>query len=357
MEETENLIPTLFITHRQLNFGDSLYLTGSHPTLGKWNFQNSIEMRYGFENIWSTIVLLPINSKIEFKFIQSKSFKSDPQTLKWDETPNYQLTVTGPKPNSDLLTIISFNIRYENEIDGENSWTLRKKLALSIIQSELPDLLGTQESRLSQTNYLKENLAKNYGCYGRGRDYEDGGEAMTIYYRKDRFELLDKGTFWLSEERYTPGSRLKKCDFPRICSWVKLFDFLSKKVVFYFNTHFELLNSDIRKRNAEILLEEIDKISKKGENVILSGDFNANEGEACIELIAKRLGDSCEKGGEYTFHNFWGFTCMIGKIDFIFFGKEFERKEFMNIKTSEKRNGSTRYPSDHYPIKAVLKYK
>lgn len=137
---------------------------------------------------------------------------------------------------------------------------------------------------------------------------------------------------------------------------MKLFDDHKKKVLCFFNTHFDHKSPNVRKRNAEILLDEIDKVSEGKENALLSGDFNANEGEACIEVIKKKLIDSCEKS-EYTFHNFSGWNCMIGKIDFIFFGKEFARGEFINIKTSEKRNGSTRYPSDHYPIKAILKYR
>jgi len=211
---SDHLVPTLFITWRQLNYGDSLYLTGSHPLLGHWSFENSIELRYGHQNIWSTIIPLPVNLKMEYKFLQSKSFKNDPLHIKWDVGFNHNFTVTQPKEDSNDLNIMSFNIRYENEIDGENSWIFRRQLAASIILTHMPDLLGTQESKPSQTQYLKEYLALSYDCYSRGRDFLDTDEAMTIYYKRSRFVLLDKGTFWLSEE--TPfWVSTKKLRFPK----------------------------------------------------------------------------------------------------------------------------------------------
>ncbi len=355
--ERLNLIPTLIYTIRHLNYGDSLYLSGSHPLLGSWSFENSLELLNSDQNIWYQLISLPDRESIDYKFIVSKSKKQDHLQMKWDEGPNNKITISSQKEDPSL-SVMSFNIRYENEIDGENSWSLRKELVTSIILSNLPDLLGLQESKLSQTNFLKERLEKEYGNYSRGRDYNDLDESVGIFYKKKRFVLLDKGTFWLSENRHKAGSMLKDSYFPRIVSWVKFFDQYKKEFLWYFNTHFDHLSSKIRQRNAEILIEEIEKICGLNENIVLSGDLNANDGEDCINLIKKKLKDcSSKKENEYTFHNFWGVNTLIGKIDFIFVGKGFECLEFRSIKTSEKRKGKERYPSDHFPIQTFLNYK
>ena len=349
------MIPTLFYTIRNINYGDSLYILGSDSLMGNWKFNDSVELIVANENIWYTVISLPENETVEYKFCQSKSQKKDSVHIKWDEGFNRKITVKALN-HDPTLNVMSFNIRYDNENDGDNSWKYRKELVVSIILSNLPDLLGVQESKPSQTNFLKEQLGNIYYFYGRGRDYNDSDECVGIFYNKKRFVALDKGTFWLSDKRYQPGSVLENSYFPRISSWAKFFDDYKKQFVWYFNTHFDHLSASIRKRNAEILLDEIEKICGLNENIILSGDFNANDGEDCINLIKKRLSDSC-KNSEYTFHNFWGLNIFIGKIDFIFIGKNLECSEFKNIKTTAKIKGKDRYPSDHYPIKALLKYK
>lgn len=356
MDTSKNpLIPTFFASSRNLLYGESLYLTGSHPCLGKWCFENSLELTDSNQNIWHIIVFLPEHSQIEYKFIQSKSKKKEPTVLKWDEGFNKTITIEKNSYETDL-TVMSFNIRYENKNDGVNSWQLRKNSVSSIILTQMPDLLGIQESKPNQTYYLHEELLKYYDIYARGRDYNDSDEANAIFYNKNRFLALDKGTFWLSEDRYQPGTLFKKAYFPRIVSWVKLFDYYKRQFLWYFNTHFDHLSSSFRRKSSGVLLEEIDKICGFNENILLSGDFNANETEDCIQLIKKRLNDS-EKQGLYTFHDFKGADCSFGKIDFIFIGSNFHCKEFITIKTSEKRDGIERFPSDHFPIKALLKYK
>ena len=74
---------------------------------------------------------------------------------------------------------------------------------------------------------------------GVGRD--DGaekGEFMAVYYLRDRFELLDSGTFWLSE---TPDKVSRGWDGAcnRTVTWVELKDRKSGKEFFYFNTHLD----------------------------------------------------------------------------------------------------------------------
>lgn len=49
-------------------------------------------------------------------------------------------------------------------------------------------------------------LLPEYAFTGRGRDDgKDRGEHVAIFYRKDRFQLVEHGDFWLSENPAVPG--------------------------------------------------------------------------------------------------------------------------------------------------------
>lgn len=169
------------------------------------------------------------------------------------------------------------------------------------------------------------------------------------------------GTFWLSENINNPGSTIKNALFPRIVSWVQLFDFKKKEKVFIFNTHFDHLSTEIRNKNSEILLREIEIIAGTGKNrkIIITGDFNDVVGSSPIEKIKGKFKDTY-LGNDFTFHGFYGnnilFSFIGGKIDFIFTSDEFQCVEFNILKNKANFEGKDLYPSDHFPIYAKLKY-
>ena len=105
----------------------------------------------------------------------------------------------------------TFNIRYDNPDDQENNWKFRKDRVATFIQQEKLDIVGMQEVLHNQLEDLKTRLPE-YAEVGIGR--EDGkqqGEYAPIFYRKDRFKLLDSNTFWLSQY---PDSVLGRCMHP-----------------------------------------------------------------------------------------------------------------------------------------------
>ena len=97
------------------------------------------------------------------------------------------------------LRLMTYNIRYATENDGDNQWDNRKEFLSEQLQFFAPDVFGIQEGLQHQVNYLDGQL-DNYSFVGVGRD--DGaskGEYCAIYYNTDKFQVLDHGTFWLSE--------------------------------------------------------------------------------------------------------------------------------------------------------------
>src|SRR3546814_15427461 len=74
-----------------------------------------------------------------------------------------------------------------------------------------------------------DGFLENYDRIGVGRkDGEKGGEYSAIFYKKDRFRLLDHDTFWLSETPEVP-SKGWDAALNSICTWGKLRDKESRK--------------------------------------------------------------------------------------------------------------------------------
>ena len=63
------------------------------------------------------------------------------------------------------LSIISFNIKYDNRSDKINNWDIRKDEIINLILSESPSFIGIQEGLLNQIQYLKGSLP-NYENIG-----------------------------------------------------------------------------------------------------------------------------------------------------------------------------------------------
>ena len=261
------------------------------------------------------------------------------------------------------IRVMSFNIRREIFIDALNHWQLRKGLLVETIRNFNPDLLGTQEALANQSDYLREHLT-GYDFVGAGRnDGRRGGEMCGVFFRTARFDKLDSGHFWLSETPTRPGSKSWGTSFPRMCTWVKLRDRADGSVLCLFNTHFDHRGKRARDESARLLRRTIERIAGHLP-VIVTGDFNTTDDSAPYRtLIAgTRRGDerftdtyravnrAADAGAEGTRHDFWGVQGGP-RIDWIVTSGEFKTVSASIDRTRE--NG--RYPSDHFPVTAVLR--
>ena len=191
------------------------------------------------------------------------------------------------------LNVISYNIRMNTPADGENAWPLRKDKVIGLLNFYKPDIFGIQEGLPEQVVDLKAGLP-DFETVGVGRDDgKESGEHMNIFYRKSRFERLDWGTFWLNETPDKPGFGWDAaCN--RTCTWIKLKDLDTKKVFFYFNTHFDHRGRTARIESAKLILNYMKKINKANLPFILTGDFNSVKENEPIQTILKELKDTRE---------------------------------------------------------------
>ena len=128
------------------------------------------------------------------------------------------------------MKLVTFNIRCDFGQDGENNFEYRKDLILKKIAQEKPDMICFQEVLPHIAKWLKENLTEYYviGC---GRSPELRDEQVSIAYRKDRLNLMEMQSYWLSETPYVPASRYAEQSIcPRICNEALFEDLETGKV-------------------------------------------------------------------------------------------------------------------------------
>ncbi len=267
------------------------------------------------------------------------------------------------------IVVMSFNIRYGTANDGENSWEHRKDLLVDVLRQESPDLIGTQEGLRFQLDYIKEELP-GYGEIGVGRtDGMTAGEYSSILYRRDRFQVLNSGTFWFSDTPEVPGSKHWGNTITRICSWARFRDRENDSTFYLYNLHLDHQSQPSRERSVELLAARI-HARPESAPVIVTGDFNAAEGNRAIGYLKgespraslqtesspsppmlrdtfRVLYPDREEVG--TFNGF-GDTTSRGKIDYVLTDERWQVIGAQIVRTS--REG--RYPSDHFPVTARL---
>lgn len=179
----------------------------------------------------------------------------------------------------------TYNIRYDNPGDrgSGNPWTERAPVIAGLIRFHDFDVIATQEGFRHQIDDLIP-LLPEHACSGHGRD--DGaekGEQIAFFYKKDAFELLDAGRFWLSETPDEPSVGWD-ADLWRICGWVKLERKSGGAPFYVFGVHFDHRGAKARQESARLVLRKIGEIAGDA-RVFLTGDFNADQSSETYRII------------------------------------------------------------------------
>jgi endonuclease/exonuclease/phosphatase family metal-dependent hydrolase len=254
------------------------------------------------------------------------------------------------------IKIMSFNIRLDVKSDGDNQWDKRKERVATMLNYYEADFIGLQEVLHHQKEYLTANLPK-YSVTGVGRDDgKQAGEYSCIYYRNDKYQLLETATFWLST---TPDEPSKGWDaaLNRVCTYGLFKNKKTKQKIWVFNTHFDHVGKTARLESAKLIFQKINQINQKGFPVILSGDFNSKPEEAPAQYLQSVMQNSREKslivhGNADTWNAFRFNEKPNGCIDYIFLNpnNKLTALKFATITDSYEM----KYPSDHFPILATL---
>lgn len=250
------------------------------------------------------------------------------------------------------LKMMTYNIRLDVASDGENAWPNRKDFFTSQIQFYSPDIFGVQEATPNQVIDIASVLS-DYTKFGIGREEGGTGEACTIYYKKDRFKVLESNTFWLSE---TPNlvSRGWDAACNRVCTYGLFKDLKTKQTFWVFNIHLDHIGEEARIKGVQLVLSKMKELNTKKYPAFLMGDFNSEPNTPQISEIKKVMDDtrdiSQEKpfGPAGTFNNFNHNQAVTLLIDYIFISKNSKLKIKKHAVLSDSKD--LKYPSDHLPV-------
>ncbi len=215
-----------------------------------------------------------------------------------------------------------------------------------------------------------------YEYIGVGRDDgAQGGEYAAIFYKPERFELLDSGNFWLSEDTTQPNKGWD-AECIRVCTWGKFLDKLSGNTFVHFNLHMDHIGVVARAESAKLILEKIKAFPEKLP-VMLSGDFNVDQLNESYLLLQNSgiLSDAYTTAdmvyaNNGTFNAFQPDAMTEERIDHIFLSPEFKVKKYgiltdtyrspadetdtVDTSNFPKEVGLMKYtartPSDHFPV-------
>ncbi len=260
---------------------------------------------------------------------------------------NNKETVEIQVENNGQIKMMSYNLRCISPTDwGKKAWFYRANLVIDDIENEKPGIIGFQESTKWHYKYLVDTL-KGYDSVIQYRDEAFNSEGCPIFYNTSLYELVDKGSFWLSE---TPEVMSKSwgAQYNRVCSYVILTDKESGEDFVVFNTHLSHVSDEARINGIKVVL---DKIAEFGSlPSVIMGDFNALEGSVTYNSVTENFLDAkkvAEKTSDsHTYQN-WGNPEKFQRIDYFMVSKTGFKINSYNV-LSAVHDGV--YSSDHCPI-------
>jgi len=260
-----------------------------------------------------------------------------------------------------LHRIGTYNIRIITAADTEDkSWENRKEYVGRIITDNDFDVVGFQEiSQNGQEDDLK-TLLPNYTIVSWGRESatEKSGERVAVGFKKNRYNLLEEGHFFLSTD---PSQPLLSWDsnYRRITVYTKLQDKNSKEIFYFFSTHLDNGGIVARREGSRLNIEKATKLAGSYP-VFIVGDFNATQEEATMYNTmaayyddSRLISTSTPVGIVGTFCNWSANATSAKRIDYIFC----KHVNVETYKTINSNYGRSVTPSDHYPVLTSCSFK
>ncbi|MBD5234540.1 MAG: hypothetical protein HDS65_10265 [Bacteroidales bacterium] len=272
------------------------------------------------------------------------------------------------------VRVMSFNIRFINPNDSlDTSWDSRRESCARVIRFFAPDVVGMQEPREVQKDYFSEMLPEY------SRHSINVSDSITekqtghgvIYYRNDKYTLLDSGYFWLSETPDVPSAPWNSTDrHYRVAVWVHLLDNETNTDFYTATTHFpykkDPVDTEVRAKCAALIVEKMKEKAGEDATVFVTGDMNASpkieDPEApgtrslapFYEWMLAARNTAILTDDNNSFNGFGRvIPGMKGKIlDHIFY----RNARPIVFETLDRPDFGLRWNSDHFPIMATFTY-
>jgi len=235
---------------------------------------------------------------------------------------------------------------------GERAWDSRKAALVSVLRDSMCfDVVGLNEVRQTALDYLKQQLGSTYTFVGNSSYIKN-----QILYRKDKYTLLDQGTFYLSSN---PAKASISWDDTEVhlTVWAKLQDKQSGEIFVFGSTHMSLYPVSQRE-GARINAEQMSLIA--GDYAcIVTGDMNVepNEHDPLANFgkymcNARQISKTTPQGNYGTYiPSMNPYSSDAKLLDFLFI-RNMEVEDYYTY--DHATEGRTLAPSDHQPVVASL---
>lgn len=247
------------------------------------------------------------------------------------------------------LTIVSFNVLVDfSRPKGFPAWKDRRDLCAGVLRDSRADLIGLQEPSPGQLKFFTDQLPEFdvHYFHEQTKQYTDAA----LLYRRDTFELLEHGHWWLSPTPEKSSTGFGNA-LPRLVVWARLKHRASQTTLTAFNTHFDNTQPSQQKM-AELCQRQFQPFLQQGTPLFFFGDFNTHQDRgdyprltadgwqdayrACPQASADGKDDNVP-------------TCGDRRIDHIFYhGAGVSADDWQRLESPD----PGRKISDHWPIVA-----
>ncbi len=248
-----------------------------------------------------------------------------------------------------ILNIMSFNVQTENGTSVRMD--IRADMLRDLIDEYMPDSIGMQEVtakwRELMDNYVFNDSYTGVGV-ARTNNAALGLEQSCIFYRSDKYDLLDSGTFWLSDTPDVVGSAFETSQYPRICTYVHLKDKVTGFEYIHMNTHLDHLGGSdgrsLRLKQETVMLQKLATLPNVA--TVITGDFNqlAFNGEGKAYAVYKLM------TGERAFKMPDGTEITMNLADSRMHAPDNMPEGFTATMTTYHDVNSSKYMPSRYPI-------
>lgn len=262
-----------------------------------------------------------------------------------------------------LVRVMSFNLRWDGFDDGKNAWRHRRDVVYQVLREFRPDSVGTQEPMIRQI----EDIESAIPALTSYRFDNDPVYVRTqqILHRNDRFDRVEANGFLVADGTNRNGT-------VRYCTWVRLSDRTTGQSYYHYNVHLDHRDAQSREISAVRLMRHIAGRATKAPFVV-TGDFNTAESSPTMAFLRGERTLPDEHGVAYanpvplvdtyrllhpdapesgTGHGFKG-RRMGRKIDHVLVGVG---AATIHEATIVRTHVDGRYPSDHFPVAAVIEW-
>ena len=248
------------------------------------------------------------------------------------------------KEKSVFMKIISFNIRYIDDPDG-NSISERSKRLKAILDKYDADIFCFQEVSPYWLPELQSNFSEEYDYICRFRSPK-GPEATPVFWKKDRFKFEKTGYFWFSDTPEIESGGWDEMGFNRISNYARLTEKISGNKFTVLSTHYGF-GEENQIKSSKLLLNFV-----KSENrpCIFTGDFNIPLSSPAYKTLVDTLTDAnmaTVKDLRPTFHAYGREKEKGEHIDYCFITSDTLKAEGSKM-IDDMVDG--KYPSDHYGL-------